>query len=124
MTPRDYLQKRLIIYGYPTKDTLCIYYRSQEHKDCPPKKGFIRANTLLSGFILRDIGRDSCQITIISQTDIKGKVPKAAINYVTAKFAPSQVSNFMKFAEGRKKEKVDIDLEVYRVASLDEEKEE
>lgn len=116
MKARDYLQKRLIVMGYPTEDTLCLYYKSVEHPDCPPKKGFIRADTKLSGFILRDLGRDSCQITIISQTDIKGKVPKAVINYAAATFAPSQVKNFLNFAEKRKLETPDIDLEKYRVA--------
>lgn len=119
MKARDYLQKRLIVYGYPEKDTLCIYYKSIEHKDCPPKKGFVRAETYLSGFILRDLGRNSCQVSIISQTDIKGKVPKAVINFVTARFAPSQVKNFLKFAEERKKATPDIDLEKYRIEELE-----
>ena len=63
---RDYLQKRVIANGYPDEDTLIIAYQSVEHEECPEKKDFIRANTVLSGFIIRNLGNGASQLTIIS----------------------------------------------------------
>jgi hypothetical protein len=57
---RDYLQRRVIANGYPDENTLMIAYKSVEHEDCPPKDKFIRANTVLSGFIVRNLGNNAC----------------------------------------------------------------
>ena len=113
---RDYLQKRIIANGYPDENTLMIVYKSVEHEECPPKKDFIRAETILSGFIIRDLGNGASQLTIISQTDIKGKIPKAVVNMITAKMAPKQVSKFLAFAKTRKGIPVTLNLEQYRCA--------
>jgi hypothetical protein len=120
MKPRDFLQRRLITLGYPEQHTMVMCYQSEEHEDCPEKKGFIRAQTSLSGFIVRDLGGGACQATIISQTDIKGTIPKLLINYVTATFAPRQVKKFMEFAKSRKEEDVQINPEMFRVIITDD----
>jgi len=108
---RDYLQKRIIANGYPDESTLMIVYQSVEHEDCPEKRNFIRAETVLSGFIIRDLGNNASQLTIISQTDIKGKIPKAVVNMMTATMAPKQVNKFLEFAKSRKGSETTLNLE-------------
>lgn len=112
--PRDYLQKRIIANGYPDENTLMIVYQSTEHEDCPVKDKFIRANTVLSGFILRNLGKGACQLTIISQTDIKGTIPKYVVNMITATMAPKQVNKFLAFAKSRKGIPVKLNIEQFR----------
>lgn len=114
VSARDYLQKRVIANGYPDENTLIITYKSVEHEDCPPKSQFIRANTILLGFIVRNLGGGASQVTIISQTDIKGNIPKAVVNMVTSTMAPKQVNNFFKFAKSRKDKPASLNLEQYR----------
>ena len=113
--PRDYLQRRTIAYGYPEDDSLIVCYQSVEHEDCPKKKNFVRAETILSGFIIRDLGNGASQFTIISQTDVKGTIPKTLVNMIAASLAPKQIEKFMGFAKKRKEEDVELDLEQFRV---------
>ena len=77
-TDRDFVQIRKVTknkFGYNS----IIAMRSIEHKRCPPMKKRIRANTMISGYIVKQEG-DKCLLGIISQTDIKGMVPRFIIN--------------------------------------------
>ena len=77
-TDRDFVQIRKVTknkYGYDS----IIAMRSIEHKRRPPMKKRIRANTMISGYIVKQEG-DKCLLGIISQTDIKGMVPRFIIN--------------------------------------------
>jgi hypothetical protein len=62
--------------------------RSAEHENHPNIPGFIRAESLISGYIIRQRGPD-CDLFLMSQTDIKGLIPKWIVNMVAAK-APAQ----------------------------------
>lgn len=70
-----------------------MHFKSVKHSKCPEKPKVIRAETLISGYIFERInnpnGTVDTSITIISQNDIKGVVPKAIVNMVSAK-APKQ----------------------------------
>ena len=61
---------------------------STEHPLYPPKKGFIRAHSIISGYVLRSEG-DHTKLFIIACTDIKGSIPKYVVNSVASN-APSK----------------------------------
>ncbi|XP_017781765.1 PREDICTED: PCTP-like protein isoform X2 [Nicrophorus vespilloides] len=76
-----------------------IFNHSVDHKSYPPKKGYIRGDSLLTGFVIRPLER-GCFLGYITQTDPKGKLPSWLINKLTQKFAPKVVKKLEKAAEG------------------------
>ena len=85
VTPRDFLQYRKALND---GESLSILMRSAEHENHPHLSGFIRAESLISGYVIRQRGPD-CDLFLMSQTDIKGLIPKWIVNMVAAK-APAQ----------------------------------
>ncbi|KAL1491519.1 hypothetical protein ABEB36_012104 [Hypothenemus hampei] len=80
-------------------DEKLIINHSVNHKDYAPRKGFIRAVSYLTGFVIRK--RDTgCFLGYISQTDPKGKLPSWLVNKITQKFAPRVVKKLKRAAEG------------------------
>ncbi|KAJ8917663.1 hypothetical protein NQ315_005110 [Exocentrus adspersus] len=75
-----------------------ILNHSVEHKDYTPRKGYIRAISHLTGFVIRSLG-DSCFLGYVSQTDPRGKLPPWLVNKITQKFAPKVVKTLKKAAE-------------------------
>ena len=93
---RDFCQRRMKSMGY--KDTsFIIHFESVEHKDCPEIKGTIRAHTTISGYIIRPDPKHhgSSLMTILTQTDIKGLVPKFIVNAAAAKAPKDWTKNFI-----------------------------
>ncbi|XP_063922190.1 START domain-containing protein 10-like [Zophobas morio] len=82
-----------------------ILNHSVHHKDYPPRKGFIRATSHLTGFVVRYHER-GCFLGYISQTDPRGKLPIWLVNKITQKFAPKVVKQLKKAAEGYESWKV------------------
>ncbi|KAJ8960675.1 hypothetical protein NQ314_006044 [Rhamnusium bicolor] len=76
-----------------------ILNHSVNHKDYAPKKGYIRAISHLTGFVIRQKG-DVCFLGYVSQTDPRGKLPPWLVNKITQKFAPKVVKQLKKAAEG------------------------
>ena len=85
ITPRDFLQYRKALNE---GQTCCIIMRSAEHAQHPNVPGFIRAESMISGYVIRQRGPD-CDLFLMSSTDIKGLIPKWIVNMVAAK-APAQ----------------------------------
>lgn len=97
---RDFLQQRKIKRDFPTQGTYTMHFKSVTHERMPEKPKIVRADTLISGYIIEpsldEKGRPSTKLTIISQNDIKGIVPKAIVN-IAASRAPRQwVNNLVK----------------------------
>lgn len=80
-------------------DEKLIFNHSVCHKDYAPRKGYIRAISYLTGFVIRVRG-DGCFLGYISQTDPRGKLPPWLVNKITQKFAPKVVRQLKKAAEG------------------------
>jgi START domain len=94
ITKRDWLQRRVEIHDYPEPGTIILHFVSIEDAEVPPKKGIIRAETLISGYIIRPTSEKTCNVMIVSQNDIKGLIPKALVNSVASK-APADWVNSM-----------------------------
>lgn len=96
ITRRDWLQKRVYIEDFPEPGGLTMHFVSEAHPCMPPRPKIIRAETLVSGYILRPTGPKSCKVTIITQNDIKGLIPTSIVNRVAAKAPLDWVTNLQK----------------------------
>lgn len=94
ITKRDWLQRRVEIHDYPEPGTIILHFISMEHPGMPHKKGVIRAETLISGYVIRPTSENTCTVMIVSQNDIKGLIPKMLVNSVASK-APADWVNSM-----------------------------
>lgn len=92
VTPRDFLQYRRCIVE---DETVTILMRSAVHAEKPVAPGFIRAETYISGYVLRQRGADA-QLFLMTQTDIKGLIPKWIVNTMAAKAPAQWIENLAK----------------------------
>ncbi|KAL1139479.1 hypothetical protein AAG570_006463 [Ranatra chinensis] len=78
-----------------------ILNHSVYHIKYPVRKGFIRATSYLTGFLIRMLGGDrGCTLGYISQTDPQGTLPPWLVNRVTQIFGPKMVKNLQKACLG------------------------
>ncbi|KJE95795.1 hypothetical protein CAOG_06210 [Capsaspora owczarzaki ATCC 30864] len=90
---RDFLNQRSWFAAADGSEYI-IMNHTVAHDECPPKKEFIRAVSILTGYLVRPSGESSsssssgCQLTYITQTDPRGSIPKALVNKGAAAFAP------------------------------------
>jgi len=80
---------------------------SIEHDGCPPSPDFVRAVTLASGWIFREVTPHRSHVNYIVQVDLKGWLPVAVVNFVS-KTQPMNVLRLKKYFE--KLEKVEKPL--------------
>jgi hypothetical protein len=96
LTRRDWLQRRIFIRDYPAPGDICMHFISVESPLKPPVPKVIRAETVISGYIIRPGPNDTCTVTIITQNDIKGLIPTSIVNRVASKAPADWVKNMMK----------------------------
>ena len=86
---RDFVQQRKVKKNFPVEGAITMHFKSVTHPKCPEKSRTVRAETLISGYIMEPAtdskGRPSTRLTIISQNDIKGVVPKTLVNMAAGK---------------------------------------
>ncbi|ETN79127.1 START domain protein [Necator americanus] len=90
---RDFVMQRSWL---DTGDEKMICGHSVCHQDYPPMKGFIRATALLSAYLIRPFDENGCQITYISHSDPKGKLPTWLVNRLTRVIAPKVIKRLHK----------------------------
>ncbi|XP_071254759.1 START domain-containing protein 10-like [Salvelinus alpinus] len=71
-----------------TDDEYVIINCSVKHPKYPPKKDLVRAMSLLTGYLVKAIGPNSCSFTYLSQADPKGSLPKWVVNKASQVLAP------------------------------------
>lgn len=99
LKPRDFVLMRSWLDTGPGGEAMLIS-RSVEHKDYPPKKGFIRATSHLTGFVLRPHGPSSCVLSYVTHCDPQGALPPWLVNKVTHTFGPRMIKDMQKAAVG------------------------
>jgi len=91
---RDFLQWRRT--ETDATDTTKIMMRSASHPSIPEKNGVIRAETLISGYIIEPKSPTSTSLFILAQTDVKGYIPKWIVNAGAARSPIQWVENLRK----------------------------
>jgi hypothetical protein len=99
--PRDFVQKRKIWRDFPADDSIILHFKSVDHPQCPDKKGFIRASTIISGYFIKQISTNPLKtiLSSVTQTDIKGSIPQWLVNSVSQKAPKEWVNNLIKGCE-------------------------
>jgi hypothetical protein len=94
---RDFLQKRKCVHDWPEEGQTTMHFKSIDHPNKPKVNRVIRAETIISGYILEQIQDDPpiTQLTVISQNDIKGMIPKYLVNMASGKAPKQWVNNLM-----------------------------
>lgn len=72
----------------PKKGEWIIFNFSVRHQNCPEKKGFVRANSILTGYFIRKLEEGGIEFNYYSQSDPKGWIPSFVINTLMTKLAP------------------------------------
>jgi hypothetical protein len=98
VSDRDFVQQRKIWKEFPTKNSHILHFISVESPDCPHHKKYVRAETIISGYFIEDIPNQPNKSTlgIISQTDIKGRIPHWLVNKVAPKASKGWVVSLLK----------------------------
>lgn len=72
-----------------TEGEWIIMNHTVRHPKMPEKKGFVRANSILTGYYLRyDESKTGTVLVYLTQTDLKGWIPAWLINKATSTLAP------------------------------------
>ncbi|XP_033097324.1 START domain-containing protein 10-like [Anneissia japonica] len=89
---RDFLMQRIWL---ETLDAFYIFNHSVFHKDVPERKGVIRAESILTGYLVRSNGK-GCELTYVTQSDPRGSLPKWIVNKLTQYLAPKMMNRLHK----------------------------
>ncbi|KAK7916245.1 hypothetical protein WMY93_012006 [Mugilogobius chulae] len=76
-------------------DFLIINY-SVKHPQHPPKKDYVRAVSLLTGYLIQSTGPSSSTLYYLTQLDPKGSLPKWVVNRVSQLVAPKAMRKIYK----------------------------
>mmetsp|Transcript_88674 Transcript_88674/g.228694 ORF Transcript_88674/g.228694 Transcript_88674/m.228694 type:complete len:802 (+) Transcript_88674:72-2477(+) len=87
VTSRDFLQYRRA--SVREDGSILLVLRSAEHPKMPEDKRYIRAESYISGYVLRQSfgsdGKPVLNIFLMSSSDVKGLIPKWIISYIAPK---------------------------------------
>jgi len=73
-----------------------IMNHSVVHPKRPEQKGFVRANSIKTGYLVRtNPDSPGCTLTYITQTDPRGWIPTSLMNSVTKTYAPKIVARLI-----------------------------
>ncbi|KAK2170490.1 hypothetical protein NP493_1150g00041 [Ridgeia piscesae] len=76
-----------------------VMNRSINHRSEPPRKTCIRAISYITGFVIMPLSQQSCEVTYITQSDPKGKLPVWVVNKMTQLTAPMVMTRLAKAAK-------------------------
>lgn len=83
-----------------TNGEFIIFNHSEPHSQCPEKKGFVRARSILTGFYMRPHnGGTGTELIYITHSDPCGSIPHSIINFSMTKLAPKILDNCEKCSE-------------------------
>ena len=94
ITDREFVQQRKMWKNFPTNNSHILHFISLDNPSCPKNKKYIRAETIISGYYMKDDPDEPGHsiLGVLSQTDLKGNVPHFLVN----KFAPRSSKGWIK----------------------------
>ncbi|XP_055642990.1 START domain-containing protein 10-like [Toxorhynchites rutilus septentrionalis] len=101
LKPRDFVLQRSWLDTGPRGEQMLLS-RSVPHKNYPPKKGYVRAMSYITGFVLRtkDPSKTGCMLNYVAHCDPQGTLPPWLVNKVTHTLGPRMVKDLKKAALG------------------------
>ncbi|CAD8073909.1 unnamed protein product [Paramecium sonneborni] len=84
VTPREWVQRRILRYDFPQKGQITLIFYSIDYPQHPINKNRIRAHTEISSMIFESFEQNNVKISICSNNDIKGYIPKMIVNRASA----------------------------------------
>ncbi|XP_030650346.1 START domain containing 14 [Chanos chanos] len=79
-----------------SEDEYIIINFSVKHPKYPPRKDLVRAISILTGYLVKSTGPNSCSFTYLSQADPKGSLPKWVVNKASQVLAPKVLKSVHK----------------------------
>lgn len=76
-----------------TNGEYVIFNHSEPHSECPPKKNFVRAKSILTGFYIQPHESGGNLLTYVTHTDPCGSIPYSVINFVLSKSVSGILNN-------------------------------
>ncbi|NXI06001.1 STA10 protein, partial [Pachycephala philippinensis] len=76
-------------------DYMIINY-SVKHPKYPPRKDFVRAVSLQTGYLIKANGDGACTLYYLTQVDPRGSLPKWVVNRVSQFVAPKAMKKIYK----------------------------
>ncbi|CAN9511320.1 unnamed protein product [Ophioblennius macclurei] len=80
----------------PTEKDYIIMNYSVKHAKYPPKKDFVRAVSIQTGYVIQNQGPNSCILTYMAQVDPRGSLPKWVVNKASRFLAPRAMKKINK----------------------------
>ncbi|XP_049549228.1 START domain-containing protein 10-like [Anopheles darlingi] len=101
LKPRDFVLQRSWLDTGPQGEQMLLS-RSVPHKQYPPKKGYVRAMSYITGFVLRTDAhlKTGCTLKYVAHCDPQGTLPPWLVNKVTHTLGPRMVKDLKKAALG------------------------
>ncbi|XP_038113791.1 START domain-containing protein 10 [Culex quinquefasciatus] len=101
LKPRDFVLQRSWLDTGPQGEQMLLS-RSVPHKNFPPKKGYVRAMSYITGFVLQTNGnsKTGCLLKYVAHCDPQGTLPPWLVNKVTHTLGPRMVKDLKKAALG------------------------
>ncbi|XP_029439678.1 START domain-containing protein 10-like isoform X3 [Rhinatrema bivittatum] len=97
-------------------DYMIINY-SVKHPKYPPRKDFVRAVSLQTGYLIKANGSSGCVLYYLTQVDPKGSLPKWVVNKVSEFVAPKAMKKIykagLKYTEWKRKHNPEFKPWVY-----------
>lgn len=99
LKPRDFVLQRSWLDTGPEK---MLISRSVYHREYPPRKGYVRAQSHITGFIIRPHPtlENGCALGYVAHCDPQGKLPSWLVNKVTHTLGPRMIIDLKKAAQG------------------------
>lgn len=101
LKPRDFVLQRSWLDTGPQGEQMLLS-RSVPHKNFPPKKGYVRAMSYITGFVLQthENSKTGCILKYVAHCDPQGTLPPWLVNKVTHTLGPRMVKDLKKAALG------------------------
>lgn len=90
LTNRDWVLRRSTVAD-PARGEFCSFGRSVVVPELPPRKEFIRAEAILTGFFIRRGEDGSANVFFFAHNNFRGKLPTKLVNWATKSLAASIV---------------------------------
>eukprot|EP01100_Stratorugosa_tubuloviscum_P016104 TRINITY_DN9_c0_g1_i1.p1 TRINITY_DN9_c0_g1~~TRINITY_DN9_c0_g1_i1.p1 ORF type:complete len:225 (-),score=111.87 TRINITY_DN9_c0_g1_i1:372-1046(-) len=94
---RDFLNQRSW-RPRPETGEYVIFNHSVTHPECPERGDFVRAQSLLTGYLIRRTSSGGSSFTYMTQSDPKGWIPAWVINSLMTKLGPKLLDNLFNAA--------------------------